>query len=123
MENLYLFLLVICFCLILIIIWLIKTNHLREKYALLWFFIALMMAFVSIDQSVTEKISSFFGIKYPPTLVFIIAILGLLLLILMLSVIDSHQTNRIIRLTQRIGILENRLSEIERDYREIKKKE
>ena len=50
----------------------------------------------------------------PPTLVFMAAMFGLLLLTLMLSVIDSHQTDRIISLTQKIALLEERLSRVEK---------
>jgi len=113
MQRYYVVLFTACIVLFVAIVWLLKKKHLREKYAILWLLIALAMPLGFWDISFLTSISHFFGIAYPPTLVFIAAILGLLLLTLMLSVIDSHQTDRIITLTQKIALLEERLGLVE----------
>jgi hypothetical protein len=91
-----------------VVVELLRRNHLREKYAILWLLIAVALPIVFFSERLIDRISVMVGIMYPPTLVFIAAILGLLLLTLMLSVIDSHQTDRIIKLTQKIALLEER---------------
>jgi peptidoglycan/LPS O-acetylase OafA/YrhL len=96
------------------IIWLLKRKHLREKYAILWLLIAVAMPLCFWNVGFVTDVSHYFGIAYPPTLVFMASMMGLLLLTLMLSVIDSHQTDRIIALTQKLALLEERLGRIEK---------
>lgn len=110
MPNYLIFFIVICILFFWSIIDLLRRSHLREKYALLWILIVISMPIVFLNQSLVQKISLFLGIQYPPTLVFIGGIIGLLLLTLMLSVIDSHQTNRIIEMAQKIAILEEKVN-------------
>ncbi|MEI6266710.1 MAG: DUF2304 domain-containing protein [bacterium] len=110
MQNYYIFLLGICLVLLGTIIWLLKKKHLREKYAILWLFIALLLPLGFLDIGIITTISHYLGIIYPPTLIFIAAFLGLLGLTLMLSVIVSHQTDRIIKLTQHQALLEEKIN-------------
>jgi len=110
MEKYFVVFLIICTILFFTIIQLLRKNHLREKYAILWIFIVVVMPIVFFSEPLVEKISLFVGIQYPPTLVFIGAIIGLLLLTLMLSVIDSHQTDRIIALAQKIAEIEEKIN-------------
>jgi len=109
MEIYNLLLLLLCIGLLFVIFMLLKKRHLREKYALLWIAITLSLPIIIIGEKLIEKASLYVGIKYPPTFVFMIAFGGILLLLLMLSVIVSHQTDRVIALTQRIALLENRV--------------
>lgn len=109
MPRYYMILFVVCISLFFTIIWLLKKNHLREKYAMLWLFIAIILPLGFLDIGLITQVSYFLGILYSPTLMFIAATLGLLGLTLMLSVIVSHQTDRIIRLTQEMAILKNKI--------------
>jgi hypothetical protein len=97
-----------------LIIELIRRKHLREKYALVWVAVAVGMFFVSIIPGFLEYASHVLKVYYPPSLAFIIAILFLLLINLMLSIVVSHQTNRVVKLTQELGLLENRVENIEK---------
>ena len=114
MEKYYFLLFSAGIILLITIIWLLKMKHLREKYAILWVLIAVAIPLCFWNIGFVTDVSYFFGIAYPPTLVFMAAMFGLLLLTLMLSVIDSHQTDRIISLTQKIALLEERLSRVEK---------
>lgn len=112
MAKYYVLFLLICLGLLVVIIELLRRQHLREKYAILWLVIAVALPIVFFSERLIDRISIMVGIMYPPTLVFIAAILGLLLLTLMLSVIDSHQTDRIIKLTQKVALLDERLDQL-----------
>ncbi len=114
MQNYYLLTATVCVVLLGTVIWLLKKNHLREKYAILWLVIVLAMPIGFLDVPLITWASHFVGIQYPPTMVFLAAILGLLLLTLMLSVIVSHQTDRVIVLTQKQALLEKRISDLEK---------
>lgn len=118
MQNINLIFTVVCFGLLITVFELLRRKHLREKYAILWLAIVVFLPVVFFNSSLINKISVSIGIMYPPTLVLIAAIIGLLLLVLMLSVIDSHQTDRIIRLTQRLAILEKKIYDISNNKRE-----
>jgi hypothetical protein len=107
MEKYNLLLVVLCVTLFGTIFMLLKKKHLREKYAILWLLISLSIPIIIIFEKYIDRLSLFVGIKYPPTFVFMVAIGGILLLLLMLSVIVSHQTDRIIALSQKVALLEN----------------
>jgi hypothetical protein len=112
MSRYYALFLIVCLGLLIVVVELLRRKQLREKYAILWLVIIIVLPVVFFNEHLIEKISLMVGILYPPTLVFIAAILGLLLLVLMLSVIDSHQTDRIIKLTQKVALLEERLNSL-----------
>lgn len=87
---------------------LIKRGHIRVKYALLWFLVLLGVTTISFSGSLINQIAGFMGIKYAPTFILVLAILGLLLLNLMLSVIVSHHSDKIIALVQEVALLKNK---------------
>ena len=111
MASYYILFLVVCLVLFVVVVELLRRKHLREKYAILWLVIVVALPIVFFSERLIERLSFLLGIMYPPTLVFIAAILGLLLLTLMLSVIDSHQTDRIIKLSQRLALLEKMIED------------
>lgn len=92
---------------------LVRRKHLREKYSLIWLMVPVVLTAISIWPGLLERFSSMFGIYYPPSLGFIAGIMFLLLITLMLSVVVSHHSTRIIRLIQEQAALENRIRKLE----------
>lgn len=109
MQKYYLILFSAGIFLLVTIIWLLKKNHLRERYAMLWLLIAVAMPLFFWNVRFITDISHYLGIAYPPTLVFMASMLGLLLLTLMLSVIVSHHSDKIIKLTQELALLKSKI--------------
>ena len=92
---------------------LIRKNKLREDYALLWLGGGLLMLLMSLWPGSLRLLARITGAAYPPSAIFIAALIVLTWLLMHFSVIVSTLTARLVRLSQRIAILEMRLAELE----------
>ena len=93
---------------------LIRRNRLREDYALLWLAGGLVMLVLSLWPGSIKLLARVTGTVYPPSAIFVAAIVTVIWLLLHFSVIVSTLTARLIRLSQRMAILEMRIVELER---------
>lgn len=89
----------------------IRRGLLKEKYSVLWLASALAVLVLAIKKDLLDRISLFLGVDYPPSLLFLVAFLFVLLIILHFSVVISifHEKNKI--LTQELTLLKNSLRE------------
>ncbi|MCK5877298.1 MAG: DUF2304 domain-containing protein [Candidatus Marithrix sp.] len=93
-------------CLAAIILWLIRRDHLHSRHGFWWLLIALGIVLLGIYPTFIDKLASFFGVNYPPTLLFI---LGMGMILIKVINIDLHQSElerKIRSLAQRLAILE-----------------
>lgn len=96
-----------------IVIELIRTRKLRERYALLWLATAGVILFFAIWRSGLHNLSKALGVAYPPNALFVLAMLFVLVLLLHFSTVISKLTDRTTHLTQRLALLDERLRELE----------
>jgi len=96
-----------------IVIELIRTRKLRERYALLWLATAGVILFFALWRSGLHNLSKALGVAYPPNALFVLAMLFVLVLLLHFSTVISKLTDRTTLLTQRLALLEDRLREVE----------
>ena len=101
--------------LILLILELIRRKKLKEKYALLWLFSSFSMLILSIWRDLLEKFSYLVGIAYAPATLFLFIILFGLMLFLHFSVIVSILSEKIKKLTQKIGLLEKEIKDLRKN--------
>jgi len=97
----------------LIVIDLIRRNHLKERYSLIWLGASLVLILFSVTRQLLHFIARAIGIYYPPSFLFLLAIAFLLVLLLHFSTIVSSLAENNKRLAQEIGILKKRLKELE----------
>jgi hypothetical protein len=97
----------------LMVIELIRRNHLKERYSLIWLATAMVLIIFSLWRPLLHFISLKLGIFYPPSFLFLLAIGFLIVLLLHFSTVISSQSDQNKRLAQEIGILKSRLSKIE----------
>lgn len=88
----------------LVTIKLLLKEKLSEKNSILWFIGTVLIFIFSIVPSALDKIAVIFGVEYPPSLLFLFAILILLFLNLVLSVQISMMNKQIVELTQNNAI-------------------
>lgn len=112
MDIVHMLAIVTSILIFLFIVELIRRGRLKERYALLWLFSSLLMLGLSLWRNALEGISRFAGIYYPPSLLFLLAFLFLLLINLHFSVALSELSEKNKRLTQEIALLRH---EIERE--------
>jgi hypothetical protein len=91
---------------------LIRRGRLKERYALLWLFSGLVLLILSMSRNLLEFLSRLVGIYYPPSLLFLIAFIFLLLITLHFSAVLSGLSEKNKRLAQEIALLRQSLEEM-----------
>ncbi len=97
----------------LIVIELIRRNHLKERYSLIWLAASIVLMVFSVWRKLLDFVALSMGIYYPPSFLFLLVIAFLILLLLHFSTIISSLTEKNGRLAQEIGMLKTRLDDIE----------
>jgi hypothetical protein len=96
-----------------IVIELIRSRKLRERYALLWLATAGVILLFAAWRSGLHHLSDALGIAYPPNALFVLAMLFVLILLLHFSTVISKLSDRSTLLTQRLALMEERLRQVE----------
>jgi hypothetical protein len=97
-----------------VVIELIRRDHLKERYSLIWLAASLVLIVFSSWRGLLHFIALKLGIYYPPSFLFLLAIAFLLVLLLHFSTVISSQSDHNKRLAQEIGILRSRLDRLEK---------
>jgi len=92
---------------------LIRSRRLQERYALLWMATGLVLLVFSVWRDGLNVLSRTVGIAYPPSALFLLASLFILVVLLHYSTVISELAERNLMLAQRIALLEQKLGEDE----------
>ncbi len=90
---------------LLVVLELIRRGRLKERYSLLWLLAGIILLVLSSSRALLEGISHLVGIFYPPSFLFLLAFLFLLLITLHFSVVISGLTERSKQLAQELSML------------------
>lgn len=96
------------------VIELIRRGRLKERYSLLWLFSGVVLLVLSLSRGLLESIARAVGIFYPPSLLFLVAFIFLLLITLHYSVIISELSEKNKHLAQEIALLRMKIDELGR---------
>lgn len=91
---------------------LIRRDRLKERYSLLWLLAGVVLLLLSSSRNALEFISRHVGIFYPPSFLFLIAFLFLLLITLHFSVVISGLSEKSKKLAQELALLRQELHTI-----------
>ncbi len=94
--------------LLLIVLELVRSRRLLERYALAWLFSALVLLGLAVWRGLLEIIASAVGVSYPPNGLFLIAFGFVMALLLHFSVAVSRLSDQVKLLAQRLALLEER---------------
>lgn len=94
---------------------LVRLRMLRAKYALVWLSVGLILAVLAAWPQLLDRLSTFLDVYYPPTTLFIVALLFLLLL-------GVHFSWELSRLEERTRILAEELALLSGDQGADKQK-
>ena len=93
-----------------IIVHLIRSRRLRERYALLWLLTGLVLLALSAWRDGLNTIAGWVGVTgYPPAVLFATATLFILVVLLHYSTVISRLADQNSLLAQRLALLEERL--------------
>jgi len=95
--------------LLLVILELIRSRRLQERYALLWLLTGLVILVLSVWRGLLAKLADLVGIAYPPSALFVLASFFVLTVLLHYSTVISQLSDQNRILAQRLAILEHDL--------------
>jgi len=99
--------------LLLVVFELIRSRRLRERYALLWVLTGIVLLVLSAWRGGLNTIAGWVGVQtYPPAVLFAVALLFVLAVLLHYSTVLSKLSDQNVILAQRVGLLEQQLSEV-----------
>jgi len=95
--------------LLLVVFELIRRRSLRERYALLWLLTGLVTLVLALWRSGLNTIAGWVGVEtYPPSVLFAVASLFVLLVLLHYSTVISKLSDQNVILAQRLALLEQK---------------
>ena len=93
-----------------VVLELIRSRRLRERYALLWLLTAVVLLGLSLWRGGLNTIADWVGVEtYPPAVLFAVASLFILVVLLHYSTVISKLADQNAILAQRLALLEQRL--------------
>jgi len=98
---------------------LVRTRRLQERYALLWLVAGLGLVIAPWIVPWLDQLAYVLGFAYPPALLLMLAVIGLLLIIFQLSLNISRNSEYIKTLTQELGLLRQELEVLARKTSEV----
>jgi len=98
--------------LLFLVLELIRRGKLKERYSLLWLFASLVLLVLSLSRGLLEFFSRMVGIFYPPSLLFLIAFVFLLLITLHFSSVISGLSDKNKRLAQELALLKQEVESL-----------
>lgn len=98
--------------LLLLILELVRRKRLMERYALLWLFSSLLLLVLSVWSGLLNDLASALGVSYPPSALFAVAFVVILVLLVHFSLAVSRLSDQNKVLAQRLGILQLRVEQL-----------
>ena len=98
------------------------VNYLRKgtltfQYSLIWFVLAFALLVCIVFPDVLISLSHVVGVEVASNFVFLVEGIFVLVLLISLTLIVSKQRKQIVRLTQRMAIIEKRLRALEENQK------
>lgn len=92
---------------------LVIKKQLREEFCIIWMACATVINIFAFWREGIDVLADFFGVHYPPSIIFIIFFFALIVYCLHLSIIISKQRNDIKNLTQELSLISQKLNKIQ----------
>ncbi|MEM6281266.1 MAG: DUF2304 domain-containing protein [Chloroflexota bacterium] len=93
------------------VIELVRRRKLREEYSLLWLGTALVLLLLATSRPMLDAIAGLIGIFYPPSALFLVAIVFMLLILLHFSTVLTRLTQENKEIAQEMALLRQELTE------------
>jgi len=96
----------------------VRRTSLNIRYAILWLGAGGVLLALSVYRPLLDYIAAAVGVRYPPSLLFLVAFVFLLMIVLHYSLVLSSHRDSIRRLSQSVALLEHQLKSREKRQRE-----
>ena len=98
----------------------VKNRVIELKYALVWFFVAILFLIIDLFPGVLNSVSAFLGISLPINMLMLFGFGFILLILYTFTVVITNQDRRIKRLIQEVSLLNYRTEELEKALKKEK---
>lgn len=99
--------------LFLFVLEIVRRGVLKEKYSILWLASFSVLIVLSLWRDLLDILAGWVGIFYPPSFLFLLAFLFLLMIVLHFSIVISRLTEKNKRLAQDLGLLKMKVELLE----------
>ncbi len=97
---------------------LVFKKRIKEEYAILWLFFGFVLLVLSLWRDGLHSLAKLVGVHYPPTLLLLILLGAMLLILVQFSVVVSKLSERIVSLTQELGLTKMELEKMKKKDKE-----
>ena len=94
---------------IIFIIALVRNNKLQENYSILWIIFSSGIVILSIFPNIINIVANALGVQYQPSILYLFTFFILAVYIIHLSIVLTKQNKMIVKLTQELGILKEKV--------------
>lgn len=112
MDKIQIVISITSIAIILAVLDLVRRKKIKESYSFLWLATGIFMLVTSLSRKLLDIIAAILGIYYPPSALFLIGIIFLILLLLQFSVVISGLSENNKKLAQKISLLEFEINEL-----------
>jgi hypothetical protein len=98
--------------LIVVVLELIRSRRLQERYALLWLLTGAVMLVLAVWRDLLGLVADAIGIHYPPSALFFVGAVFVLIVLLHYSTVISSLSEQTKVLAQKLALLEAELEEL-----------
>lgn len=95
---------------LLFVLELVRERRLREEYSLLWLATAGVLLILSLSRPLLDVLASAIGIFYPPSALFVVAVVFVLAILMHFSMVITRLTQENKEIAQQIALLRYELS-------------
>lgn len=96
---------------LLFVLEMVRRRRLREEYSLLWLATALVLLVLSVSRPLLDVLASAIGIFYPPSALFVVAMLFVLMILLHFSMVVTRLTQENKEIAQQVALLRYELKQ------------
>lgn len=115
MTKLRIIVMLVLFLLAIIFVRKIQKRKLDLKYTLSWFFLILLLMVLDLFPNIIKFFAQLIGIEVPSNLLFFVGISVCLIIIYTQTVAISKLTDEVRGLSQKLGLLEKRVKDSEKE--------
>ena len=94
---------------------LVRVKRLELKYALVWFFVGVLVIIFAANKSWLQGLSNLLGIELPINMLFFVGFLFVIMIIFTQTIVISNLTRKSKRLTQEVAMLNKRIDDMMAD--------
>ncbi len=86
----------------------VYKGQLREAYALIWLFVAILILALSLSQRLLFLLAEILGIQTPAFALLSCLLMGMLFLLFQITLVLSKHNEKITRLTEELALLQKK---------------